>query len=109
MLLLQVLTSKIDKALSRNAENPDLVVVITREDYRDLAVVSAAECTGLIQKTVQEIAEKMRQKELGYFQKDMPAPVLKRIREAIMKSTTISDEQKAYIFDEEEIATRKVK
>ncbi len=104
VLLLCVATSKVEKALARNKERPDLVVVISHDDYKPFDETSAIECTKLFRKTPPEIAEKMKRKEVGYFQKDLPMESLRKIRAALLSSDTISHYEKELIFTPEELA-----
>lgn len=103
-LLLCVATSKIEKALARNAERPDQVVVITHDEYKPFDVTSAIDCTKLFKKTPPEIADKMKRKEIGYFPGDLPKDALRKIRSALLSSDTISAHEKALIFTPEELA-----
>ena len=109
IILLAILTSKVDRAMARNIDNPGAVVVISRSEYSPpLECDSAIECTHLFRRTPQEIVDKMARNEIGYFQPDLPRGLLNRIRRALLASEAISDHEKALIFSPSELASGQV-
>jgi hypothetical protein len=96
LLLLTIVTSKVDKVRLRNRERPDTVVEISPKEYNEFKVPSAVDCNVVLEKPLSELAGLVRRKEVRYH-KDMPAEIFARIKAAMQASPLVADELKALL------------
>jgi hypothetical protein len=97
LLLLSVVTSQVDKVKLRRKGCLETVVELTPETFELLKKPSIVDCNDLKEVTLDEFNQRFLDKEIGYFDKDLPAPLRKALRKAIHASTILSDEQKALV------------
>jgi len=99
LLLLTVFTSQIDKVRLRNRERPHTVVEFGPEDYGPLVRPTAVDGNVILRRSPSEMVDLVRRKEMVYHV-DLPAPLLERLREALLGSPVIDDEDKDLIRGE---------
>lgn len=66
LLLLTIVTSKVDKVRIRNRERPHTVVEISPKEYDEFKVLSAVDCNVVLEKSLSELAGLVRRKEVRY-------------------------------------------
>ncbi len=71
LLLLTIVTSKVEKARLRNRERPHTLVEISPKEYNEFKVLSAVDCNVLVEKPLSELAGLVKRKEVRYH-KDLP-------------------------------------
>jgi hypothetical protein len=96
LVLVAIVTSKLDKVRLRNRERPETVVEITPAEYDEFKLVSAVDCNVVLDKPLDELAGMVRRKEVRYH-KDLPPAVFAKIRTAVLASPVILDEIKQLI------------
>ena len=93
LLLLTIVTSKIEKVHTRNRERPDTVVEISPKEYSEFKVLSAVDCNVVLEKPLSELVGLVRRKEVRYH-KYLPPELLAKIKVAIQISPLVADETK---------------
>jgi len=93
LLLLTIVTSKVDKVRIRNRERPHTVVEISPKEYDEFKVLSAVDCNVVLEKSLSELAGLVRRKEVRYH-KDLSPEIFARIKTAILASALVEDELK---------------
>ncbi|MCB1212133.1 MAG: hypothetical protein KDK97_22610 [Verrucomicrobiales bacterium] len=96
LLLMTVFTSQIDKVQQRNRERAETVVTFGPGDYAPLDRPTAVDGNVILRRSLGEMAELVRRKEMVYHP-DLPPALLERIRAAILSSPVIEDEDKDLI------------
>lgn len=96
LLLLTIVTSKVDKVRLRHREHPGTVVEISPKEYSEFKVPAAVDCNVVLEKPLAELAGLVRRKEVRYHQ-DMPAEIFARIKAAVLASPLVADELKALL------------
>ena len=96
LLLLTIVSSKVEKVHLRNRERPGTVVEISPQEYDEFKVLSAVDCNVVLEKPLAELVGLVRRKEVRYH-KDMPAEIFARIRAAIQASPLVVDELKTLL------------
>jgi hypothetical protein len=93
LLLLTIVTSKVDKVRIRNRERPHTVVEISPKEYDEFKVLSAVDCNVVLEKSLSELAGLVRRKEVRYH-KDLSPETFGKIKAAILASPLVADELK---------------
>lgn len=93
LLLLAIVTSKVDKVRLRNRERPQTVVEISPREYDEFKVHSAVDCNVVLEKPLGELAGLVRRKQVRYH-KDLPPAIFAKIKMAILASPLVADEMK---------------
>lgn len=96
LVLLTVFSSQLEKIRLRNRARPETVVEISPVEYAELKVASAVDCNDIFRRSLDEMAGLVRQRRVRY-QHDLPADVLKRVRDAILASPVVDPEDKNLI------------
>ena len=96
LLLLTIVTSKVDKVRFRNRERPDTVVEISPKEYDAFKVLSAIDCNVILEKPLSELAGLVRRKEVRYH-KDLTPGVFAKIKTAVLASPLVADELKSLL------------
>ena len=100
LLLMTVFTSQVDKVKHRNRERPDTVVEFGPADYATLDKPTTVDGNVIVRRSLTEMADLVQRKEMCYHP-DLPEALLERIREAILRSPVIEDEDKDLIRGEQ--------
>ena len=93
LLLLTIVTSKVDNVRIRNRERPDTVVEISPKEYNEFKMLSAVDCNVVLEKSLSELAGLVRRKEVRYH-KDLPPEIFAKIKAAVLASPLVADELK---------------
>ncbi|MDD5141382.1 MAG: hypothetical protein PHY43_14120 [Verrucomicrobiales bacterium] len=93
LLLLTIVTSKVDKVRIRNHERPHTVVEISPKEYDEFKALSAVDCNVVLEKSLSELAGLVRRKEVRYH-KDLSPEVFAKIKAAVLASSLVADELK---------------
>ncbi|MEO5802280.1 MAG: hypothetical protein ABIR24_02020 [Verrucomicrobiota bacterium] len=93
LLLLTIVTSKVDKVRIRNRERPNTVVEISPKEYDEFKVLSAVDCNVVLEKPLSELAGLVKRKEVRYH-KDLPPEIFTKLKTAILASPLVADEIK---------------
>jgi hypothetical protein len=93
LLLLTIVTFKVDKVRIRNRERPHTVVEISPKEYDEFKVLSAVDCNVVLEKSLSELAGLVRRKEVRYH-KDLSPETFGKIKAAILASPLVADELK---------------
>lgn len=93
LLLLTIVTSKVDKVRIRNRERPHTVVEISPKEYSEFKLLSAVDCNVVLEKSLSELAGLVRRKEVRYH-KDLSPEIFGKIKAAILASPLVADELK---------------
>lgn len=93
LLLLTIVTSKVDKVRIRNRERPHTVVEISPREYDEFKVLSAVDCNVVLEKSLSELAGLVRRKEVRYH-KDLSPEIFGKIKAAVLASSLMADELK---------------
>jgi hypothetical protein len=96
LILLTIVTSKVDKVRFRNRERPDTVVEIAPKEYGEFKFLSAIDCNVILEKPLAELAGLVRRKEVRYH-KDLTPEVFAKVKLAILASPLVADELKALL------------
>lgn len=96
LLLLTIVSSKVEKVRLRNRERPGTVVEISPQEYDEFKVLSAVDCNVVLEKPLAELVGLVRRKEVRYH-RDMPAEIFSRIKAAIQASPLVVDELKTLL------------
>lgn len=98
VLLLTVVTSKIEKVKYRRRDFLDTVVEFGPGDLpKILTRPSIVDCNRLIRITLDEFCERWTRKEIASFDKDLPAALRKALRKAIHASRIVPEEIKSLV------------
>jgi hypothetical protein len=99
LLLLLVATSQVEKAkgriLRKNLPSESLVVIDDAE-YDDFSKESCIDCNKLFNKSLEELCEQWRKKEVRAH-KDLPRELVEKLIEGVKASPLIVEEDKALI------------
>lgn len=93
MLLLTIVTSKLDKVRFRNRHRPETVVEISPTEYTEFKVLSAIDGNVVLEKPLSELAALVASKQVRYH-RDLPAALLGKLQAAIHASPIVADEVK---------------
>jgi hypothetical protein len=93
LLLLTIVTSKVDNVRIRNRERPDTVVEISPKEYDEFKMLSAVDCNVVLEKSLSELAGLVRRKEVRYH-KDLSPEIFAKIKAAVLASSLVVDELK---------------
>lgn len=93
LLVLTVVSSKVDNVKRLRQGLPGTLVEIGPKDYDELKVPSVVDCNVVFNKALSELAEKIQRKEVVY-KKDLPPNILNAIRLGIKASPLVEDEIK---------------
>ena len=93
LLLLTIVTSKVDKVRIRNRERPNTVVEISPKEYDEFKVLSAVDCNVVLEKPLAELVGLVKRKEVRYH-KDLPPEIFARLKTAVLASPLVADELK---------------
>ena len=93
LLLLTIVTSKVDKVRLRNRERLNTVVEISPREFSEFKVLSAVDCNVVLEKPLAELAGLVKRKEVRYH-KDLPPELFSKIKSAIQASPLVADEIK---------------
>ncbi|OHE80125.1 MAG: hypothetical protein A2107_04665 [Verrucomicrobia bacterium GWF2_62_7] len=93
LLLLTIVTSQIEKVRLRNQTRPGTVVEISPADYDEFKVLSAIDCNVVLEKPLSELTDMVKRKDVRYH-KDLPPPILAKVKTAIQASSVVADEVK---------------
>ena len=99
ILLLLVASSQVEKAqkrISRKNLPPESLVVIEEAEYDDFSKDSCIDCNKLFNKSLEELCEQWRKKEV-HAHKDLPRDLVERLIEGVKASTLISEDDKVLI------------
>lgn len=99
MLLLLVATSQVEKAQKRILRKnlpAESLVVIDDAAYGDFTKESCIDCNKLFNKSLEELCEQWKKKEIRPH-RDMPRELVEKLIEGVMASPLISEEDKAFI------------
>ena len=96
ILLLTIVSSRVEKVRFRHRERPATVVEISPQEYDEFKVRSAVDCNVVLEKPLSDLAGLVRRKEVRYH-KDMPPEIFARIKAAILASPLVEDELKALL------------
>jgi hypothetical protein len=93
LLLLTIVTSKVDKVRIRNRERPETVVEISPAEYNEFKVASAVDGNVVFEKPLSELVGLVNRKEVRYH-KDLPPQIFAKIKAAVLASPLVADEFK---------------
>ena len=93
LLLLTIVTSKVDKVRIRNRERPNTVVEISPEEYDEFKVLSAVDCNVVLEKPLSDLVGLVKRKEVRYH-KDLSPEIFAKIKAAVIISPLVADELK---------------
>lgn len=99
ILLLLVASSQVEKSLKRITRKnlpPESLVVINDTEYDDFTKESSIDCNKLFNKSLEELCEQWKKKEVRAH-KDLPRELVEKLIEGVMASPMISEEDKALI------------
>ncbi len=97
VLLLSVVTSKVEDVKRRRADRLDTLVELSPEIFDVLNKPSIVDCNSLKTIPLGEFNTRFVRGEIGCFGKDLPMPLRKALRRAIHASTILTDELKALV------------
>jgi len=97
LLLLTVVSSQLEKVKLRRNACLETVVELTPETFDVLKKPSIVDCNDLKEVPLTEFNQRFVDKEIRYFEKDLPANLRKALRKAIHASAIVSGEQKALV------------
>ena len=93
LLLLTIVTSKVEKVRLRNRERLHTVVEISPKEYDEFKLLSAVDCNVVLEKPLAELAGLVKRKEVRYH-KDLPPEIFRKLKTAILASPLVADELK---------------
>ena len=93
LLLLTIVSSKVQKVRLRNRDRLETVVEISPKDYDDFKVLSAIDCNVVREKSLSELVGLVERREIRYH-KDLPPAIVAKIKAAIQASRLVEDELK---------------
>lgn len=97
MLLLSVVTSKVEEVKRRCADCLATLVELSPESFDVLTKPSIVDCNRLKTIPLAEFNERFVRKEIRCFDKDLPLVLRKALRRAIHASNILPDELKALV------------
>lgn len=97
VLLLSVVTSKVEEVKRRRADCLATVVELSPESFDVLTKPSIVDCNSLKTIPLAEFNERFVRKEILCFDKDLPLVLRKTLRRAIHASDILADELKALV------------
>lgn len=97
LLLLSVVTSKVEEVRRRRAERLDTLVEISPEIYDILTKPSIVDCNSLKTIPLAEFNARFVRGEIACFDKDLPGALRKALRRAIHASDILAEELKALV------------
>ncbi len=97
VLLLSVVTSKVEEVRHRRAECLATVVQISPKDFDVLTKLSIVDCNSLKTIPLAEFNERFVRNEIRCFDKDLPLVLRKALRRAIHASNILAGELKALV------------
>jgi hypothetical protein len=97
VLLLSVVTSKVEEVKRRRADCLATVVEISPKDFDALKRPSIVDCNSLKTVPLAEFNERFARKEISCFDKDLALVLRKALRRAIHASKIVADELKALV------------
>jgi hypothetical protein len=98
MLLLTVVTSKIEKVKFRRRDCLNTLVELGPTDLpRILTGPSIVDCNNLTRITLEEFCDRWTRKEIEAFVEDLPVPLRRALRSAIHASEILADELKVLV------------
>jgi hypothetical protein len=99
LLLLLVATSQVEKTkgrISRKNLPSESLVVIDAAEYDDFSKESCIDCNKLFNKSLEELCEQWRKREVRAH-KDLPRELVEKLIEGVKASPLIAEEDKALI------------
>ncbi len=99
ILLLLVASSQVEKSqkrISRKNLPLESLVVIEEAEYDDFSKDSCIDCNKLFNKSLEELCEQWRKKEV-LAHKDLPRDLVERLIEGVKASPLISEDDKVLI------------
>ena len=97
VVLLVCASSRIDKVKQRRRTYPvDTLVEITSLQYKDFKVNSIVDCNYLLEKTIDQLIDKLTHKKL-WLKTEMDFALVKRLREGVLASPLIERRIKALL------------
>lgn len=98
VLLLAVVTSKIEKVRYRRRHCPETLVELGPDDLPQILTgPSIVDCNRVIRISLDEFCNRWLRKEIASFDKDLPAPLRNALRKAIHASAIVPDEIKSLV------------
>lgn len=97
LLLLSVVTSKVEEVRRRRAECLETLVEISPEIFDILTKPSIVDCNSLKTIPLAEFNARFVRGEIACFDKDLPAVLRKALRRAIHASDILADDLKALV------------
>ena len=97
IILLSVVTSKVNEVKRRRADRLDTVVELSPRDFDVLKKHSIVDCNSLKTIPLTEFNERFVRQEIRCFGKDLPPIFRKALRRAIHASSIVPDELKAVV------------
>jgi hypothetical protein len=97
LLLLSVVTSKVDEVRRRRSDCLETVVEISPEAFDVLTKASIVDCNSLKTIPLTEFNNRFVRKEIRCFDKDLPLVIRKALRRAIHASNILPDELKSLV------------
>ena len=97
VLVLSVVTSKVDDVKLRRKACPETLVELAPDIFDVLKKPSVVDCNDLKQVPLAEFNARFVRKEIRCFDKDLPAALRKALRKAIHASTILPAEVKALV------------
>ena len=96
VLLLTIVSSKVEKVRFRNRERLHTVVEISPKEYDEFKMFSAVDCNVVLEKPLAELAGLVKRKEVRYH-KDLPPEIFVKVKNAILSSPLVPDELKSLL------------
>jgi hypothetical protein len=97
VLLLSVVTSKVDDVKLRRKTCPETLVEIAPDVFNVLRKPSIVDCNDLKQVQLTEFNAQFVCRKIRYFDKDLPVALRKALRKAIHASNILAAEMKALV------------
>lgn len=97
VLLLSVVTSKVEEVKRRRADSLATVVELFPKDFDVLSKLSIVDCNSLKTIPLAEFNERFVRSEIRCFNKDLPLVLRKALRRAIHASNIVADELKGLV------------
>jgi hypothetical protein len=97
VLLLSVVTSKVEEVKRRRADCLVTLVELSPKDFDVLTKLSIVDCNSLKTIPLAEFNERFVRKEIQCFDKDLPLVLRRALRRAIHASNILADELKALV------------
>jgi len=97
VLLLSIITSKVEDVKLRRKACPETLVEIAPDTFDVLKKPSIVDCNDPRQIPLTEFNAQFVRKEIRYFDKDLPVALRKALRKAIHNSKILTPEMKAFV------------